>query len=106
MTGTNARFPNGARDAEGLFILPSGDLYILTKGRRGPIELFRYPSPERPGETVTLEHVRELDAVRQLFTEYARQVDAPCCFAGFEAELAQAAGCAPTCQESWPGGRR
>lgn len=30
----------------------------------------------------------ELDAARQLFTEYARHVDAPCCFVGFEAELA------------------
>ena len=30
----------------------------------------------------------ELDAVRGLFAEYERHVDAPCCFAGFEAELA------------------
>ena len=30
----------------------------------------------------------DLDAVRSLFAEYARSVDEPCCFAGFERELA------------------
>ena len=30
----------------------------------------------------------DLDAVRTLFAEYARGVDEPCCFAGFERELA------------------
>lgn len=56
----HARYPDGARDAEGLFALPSGELFVVTKGRRGPIDLYRYPPPRAPGETVTLEHVREL----------------------------------------------
>lgn len=30
----------------------------------------------------------EVAAARELFAEYARSVDAPCCFAGFERELA------------------
>jgi GNAT superfamily N-acetyltransferase len=30
----------------------------------------------------------DLDTVRALFAEYARSVDEPCCFAGFERELA------------------
>ena len=30
----------------------------------------------------------DLDAVRSLFAEYAQAVDEPCCFAGFEHELA------------------
>lgn len=30
----------------------------------------------------------EVERVRRLFAEYARAVDAPCCFAGFEGELA------------------
>src|SRR5512138_981381 len=30
----------------------------------------------------------DLEAVRSLFAEYARSVDEPCCFAGFEHELA------------------
>ena len=56
----HARFPDGPRDSEGLFLLPSGDLFVVTKGRRGPVELYRYPSPLRPGRTATLERVREL----------------------------------------------
>jgi ribosomal protein S18 acetylase RimI-like enzyme len=31
----------------------------------------------------------DLEAVRSLFAEYARSVDEPCCFAGFERELAE-----------------
>lgn len=56
----HARFPDDARDAEGLFLLPSGELFVVTKGRRGAVELYRYPSPQRPGQTVVLERVREL----------------------------------------------
>jgi ribosomal protein S18 acetylase RimI-like enzyme len=33
--------------------------------------------------------VPELASVRELFAEYARSVDEPCCFAGFERELAE-----------------
>ena len=56
----NARFPDGPRDAESLLRLPSGDLYVVTKGRAEPVTLYRYPAPDRPGETVTLEKVRDL----------------------------------------------
>lgn len=56
----HARFPEGARDAESLFVLPSGALYVVTKGRHGPVALFRFPVTQRPGEVATLEHVREL----------------------------------------------
>lgn len=55
-----ARFPDGPQDAESLFALGAGELYLVTKGRGGPIALYRYPAPQRPGETVTLERVREL----------------------------------------------
>jgi hypothetical protein len=55
-----ARFPDGPADAESLFVVPSGDLYVVTKGRRREIALYRYPSPERPEEIVVLERVREL----------------------------------------------
>ena len=58
----HARFPDGPRDAEALFILPSGDLYVVTKGRETPITLYRYPAPHRAGEVVTLERVRDLAA--------------------------------------------
>lgn len=56
----HARFPDGPRDAESLFALPDGALYLVTKGRDGPIALYRYPAPLRPGETVELERVRQL----------------------------------------------
>ena len=55
-----ARFPDGARDAESLFVRPAGEIFIVTKGRQGPIALYRYPSPHRPSTTVALERVREL----------------------------------------------
>lgn len=54
-----ARYPGGARDAEGLFVI-GGRPYVVTKGREGPITLYRYPLPLRPGGTVTLERVREV----------------------------------------------
>lgn len=55
-----ARFPEGPRDAESLFALPTGDLFLVTKGRRQGIALYRYPAPQRPQEVVLLERVREL----------------------------------------------
>lgn len=56
----HARFPDGPEDAEALFALPGGELFLVTKGRRGPIVLYRLPAPGLPGETVTLERVRQL----------------------------------------------
>jgi hypothetical protein len=54
------RYPDGPRDAEALFIMPDTSLWIITKGRSGPITLFRYPPPLRAGERVTLEEVQQL----------------------------------------------
>lgn len=58
-TALTARYPEGPRDAEAMFIL-SDDIYIVTKGREGPIELFRFPRARGQGGTATLERVREL----------------------------------------------
>ena len=55
----HARYPEGPRDAESLFVLPSGEMFVVTKGRRGPIELYRFPSTAS-GETVTLARVQQL----------------------------------------------
>lgn len=52
------RFPDGAQDAEALLVLPSGEIYIITKEAQAV--LYRYPMPLREGQTVTLERVREL----------------------------------------------
>lgn len=56
----HARFPDGPKDAEALFAHGSGDLYVVNKGRREGIGLYRYAAPHRAGETGTLEHVRQL----------------------------------------------
>jgi hypothetical protein len=56
----HVRYPDEPQDAESIFALASGELYIVTKGQHGPIAVYRYPSPHRPNETVTLERVREL----------------------------------------------
>jgi hypothetical protein len=55
-----ARYPEGPRDAESLFVLPSGDIFIVTKGRGTEIALYRLPAPQSPDRIATLERVREL----------------------------------------------
>lgn len=54
------RYPHGALDAEALFVTPDTTVYIITKGRRHDISVYRYPPPLRPAERVTLEHVQQL----------------------------------------------
>ena len=60
-----ARYPDGPRDAEAMFILPSGEIHLVTKGRTRGVEIFRYPLPLRAGETVTLQPVRTLATGQQ-----------------------------------------
>jgi hypothetical protein len=54
------RYPDGPRDAEAMFVLPDTSVFIITKGRDGPVTLFRYPAPLRADERVTLIPVQEL----------------------------------------------
>jgi hypothetical protein len=56
----HARYPDGAKDAEALFAAPSGPLYVVTKGRRAGISLYRWPPSRTPGQTVELALVRDL----------------------------------------------
>jgi hypothetical protein len=58
-TPLEARYPDGPRDAEAMFML-SDDIYIVTKGREGPIELYRFPGAKNQKGTATLERLREL----------------------------------------------
>jgi hypothetical protein len=64
VTGPVERFPlsypDGPRDVEALYTLPDGALYLVSKGRRHPIELFRYPPPLREGENVVVEQLQRL----------------------------------------------
>ena len=56
----HARYPDGPRDAEGLFVDAAGVIHVVTKGRTQAIELYRFPANAQPGSTATLERVREL----------------------------------------------
>lgn len=56
----HARFPDGPRDAEALFVDRSGTLYVVNKGDRDDIALYRWPATDGSAATVTLEHVRTL----------------------------------------------
>lgn len=61
VSALHARYPDGPRDAESLFRLASGELFLVTKGRRGPVELYRLPaSVSGAGEPVVLARVRVL----------------------------------------------
>lgn len=56
-----ARYPDARHDAEGIFVLPDGSLYVVSKGTRElPIALYRWPTPLAAGQTATLERVRPL----------------------------------------------
>lgn len=55
----HARYLDGAQDAEALFRLPSGELYIVSKGRQGAIKLYRYSAAGLNGQG-TLQPVREI----------------------------------------------
>jgi hypothetical protein len=53
-----ARYPDGARNAEAMFMLPGGDIYIVTKGDDNPPALYRFPAGMRAQQDVVLERVR------------------------------------------------
>jgi hypothetical protein len=55
------RYPDGAHDAEAMFVLPGEQLYIVTKGRSEPVSVYR-AGALRAGETVVLELVQPLSA--------------------------------------------
>jgi hypothetical protein len=57
-----ARYPDGAHNAEAFFVDPrTGDLFVITKASSGGASgVYRYPSPQRPDEVVTLEDVGSL----------------------------------------------
>lgn len=44
-----ARFPGGGRDTEALFVTADGGVYLVNKGQRDNIELWRWPTPLQAG---------------------------------------------------------
>ena len=59
-----ATYPEGPQDAEGLFVMPGGALFIVTKGEHGPVAVYRAPS-FRGGATVQLERVASITPARE-----------------------------------------
>jgi hypothetical protein len=55
----HATYPDGARDAESLLVTTDGRLYIVSKGNKAPVSLYRFPNALRAGTTVRLERVGE-----------------------------------------------
>jgi hypothetical protein len=58
-TAIRLRYPDGAHDAEALFVL-GGRIHVVTKGESGPIALYRAPA-DAAGEA-TMERIRTLSA--------------------------------------------
>ncbi len=57
-----AEYPDGAQDAEAMFVLPDGAVYVVTKGETGPIAVYRLPRTARPGTAARMARVAELRA--------------------------------------------
>jgi hypothetical protein len=55
-----AAYPTGPRDASGMFVLPSGDVYLVTRGRKSPEEVWRLRPPFRRHAVMRLDFVRRL----------------------------------------------
>lgn len=55
-----AYLPGKRTDIEALAVLPDGRIYLVSKGIKRDIELFRWPTPLAEGAPVTLERVRRL----------------------------------------------
>ena len=52
--------PDGPRDIEAMYVLPTEEVFFVTKGRNHPVTLYRYPLPLRSEEVVTLVEVQRL----------------------------------------------
>jgi hypothetical protein len=55
----HARYADGPQDAEALFRLPSGELYVITKGRQKTIKLYRLEAGS-DASTGVLQPIREI----------------------------------------------
>lgn len=58
----HATYPDRPQDAEAFFVTASGQMFIVTKGESAPIALYRFPTRVRPGATVKLERVGEVQS--------------------------------------------
>ena len=54
--------PDGPRDIEAMYVLPTDQIFFVTKGRNHPVAIYRYPAPLRSEGIVTLVEVQRLTA--------------------------------------------
>src|SRR5262245_25699853 len=52
--GLHATYPDGPQDAEGMFVTPDAEVFLITKTKPA---VYRFPKPARAGSTVVLERV-------------------------------------------------
>ena len=52
--------PDGPRDIEAMYVLPTEQIFFVTKGRNHPVTIYRYPPPLRSEDIVTLVEVQRL----------------------------------------------
>ncbi len=52
--------PDGPRDIEAMYVLPTDQIFFVTKGRNHPVTVYRYPLPLRSDAIVTLIEVQRL----------------------------------------------
>ena len=52
--------PDGPRDIEAMYVLPTEEVFFVTKGRNHPVTVYRYPLPLRSEEVITLIEVQRL----------------------------------------------
>lgn len=58
------RFPDGPRDVEALYLLPDERIFLVSKGRNHPVEIYRAPAPLfDPGDPVALERIQQLSRI-------------------------------------------
>jgi hypothetical protein len=55
-----ARYPDGPRDAEALVVLPPAHIFIVTKGDKSPVDVYRFPEQSQSRTPAVLERVRTL----------------------------------------------
>jgi hypothetical protein len=66
------RYEEGPQDVEAIAVTRSGAVLLITKGRSGPVSLYRIPRTALLGDSVTVQRERTLDIVPQ--RSFGRQV--------------------------------
>ena len=54
------RLPGAAHDTEAMFVMPDARIFLITKGRSGPITVFRFPDEPSSDEVNQLEEMQQL----------------------------------------------